>query len=168
MCLVSDVSLVSDWGHRHGSDWYWSDWSDVGRSVSWSVSWRDSGWGVSLGCSFLTDDSVESVDVGSVLDDSSGAVSFDETVNSLDDVTVSGFLLSVVVTGLSVGDFVSELVLGWGVGVGGWVVVTGTDVGWVHILGSGGDSGYQSENSGDLRKKRSGRVKHETGARVLI
>uniref|UniRef100_A0A182UG20 Uncharacterized protein n=1 Tax=Anopheles melas TaxID=34690 RepID=A0A182UG20_9DIPT len=61
-------------------------------------------WGHSLyHTSSTVDDGVESVDrVGSVLNDTLGAIGFDERVRSADDISRAGLLLALVVTGQSI------------------------------------------------------------------
>jgi hypothetical protein len=104
---------LGDWGSSI-SDWTSSisDWTSV---VDLGDNWGSvDGFGDSWGRS--VDDSVESVDVISGVGDSSdGTVRLNKGVLSLDGISVSGFLVSLRISGKSVLDGVSVGVL--------WVVV---------------------------------------------
>jgi hypothetical protein len=87
-----------------------SDGSSVGRGGNDSLS--DSR-------SILVDNSVESVDgISGVLDGTTGAIGLSQRVRSLDNISVAGFLLVLVVSGQSIGDGVRVRVLRVGVVVG--------------------------------------------------
>jgi len=100
---------------------YWSvlgiDWSVL--SIDWSVGNSDAG-GLSNGNSDLSwgsvDNSVESVDgISGVSDGSDGTIGLNKGVFSLDDISVTGFVLVLLVSGQSIGNGVSEVVLWMGV-----------------------------------------------------
>ncbi|KAG8229062.1 hypothetical protein J437_LFUL005695 [Ladona fulva] len=98
---------------------------------------------------FTVDDGVESVDgVGSVVDGAVGAIGFNETVRSLDDVSTAGLVLGLVVSGHGVGDAVGIGVLGVGV-----VVVGGGDDG----LSDGGGVSMGSIGGGGVSMGSIGR-----------
>lgn len=110
-------------------------WRGVGkRSGDFSVG-RGGNDGLGNG-GFLVNDSVETVHwVGGVLDGTDGTVRLDEGVATLNDITVTGFVLALGVTGKSVFDVIGVRVL--------WVrvVLVGDD-------GFGGDGGGGSVGDG--------------------
>lgn len=131
---VSAVSTVVGAGGVRG------DWGGVRSDRVGNGDWCPNGGYGRCGCygygsggwtsGVLGDDSVEAVDaIGGVVDLPDGAVSFDEAVGALDDVTVSGLVLGFGVAGERVADGVAELVGGVGVGVGGGGGVGGRGVG---------------------------------------
>ncbi|PSN41644.1 hypothetical protein C0J52_10501 [Blattella germanica] len=142
---VSETTSVSQsWsgdGGVHGSVSYSSDGGGItgdggGVGSDGSSDLGDSGDG-----GFAVYDGVESVDgVSGVLDGTTGAVRLNKAVAALDDVSVSGLLLSLGVSGKSVLDVVSVAVLRVG-------VVVGVD-GYLGDSGGGVSQGSMS-NSGN-------------------
>jgi hypothetical protein len=115
-----------------------SNWSGVS-----SIGWGDNlgNWGNSRGDSLNTgwgtvDDGVETVDwIGGVVDGSQGTIGFDELVLSSDDISITGFVLVLVVSGDGIMDRVAEAVLWmWVV----WLRGDGLDNGRGHNLGHWG------------------------------
>ena len=109
-----------------------------------------------FGCR-VADNSVESVMcVGAVLDVADGAVSFDQRVLALYYVTVAALVLGLVVTGVTVGYRVREVVFGVRVHVilTGHNAVYGRSVmgyrGGVVCNGSGGVVSYRSDSDGGM------------------
>jgi len=87
---------------------------DLGLSVDWSMDSLDdwgmdglnNGWGRSV------DNSVESVDsISGVGDGTDGTIGLNKGVLSLDDISVTGFVLGFLVSGQSIGDGISVVVL---------------------------------------------------------
>jgi hypothetical protein len=80
-CVVSGGNwcvVSSDWGVVGSGNWS----NDLGDWGNWSNDLSDGG--------FLADDSVESVDwIGSVVNNASGSISFDQGVLSIDDISVA-------------------------------------------------------------------------------
>lgn len=120
-----------DWVGWSWVGWSWVSWSWVGWSwvgscwVGWSGvgDWSDgelsggggkdlcNGWNVAEGV--FAHDSVEAiVGVGGVVDGSFGAIGVDQTVLSLDNVTIAYLVLAFGVAGDGVLHFVGKLV-GW-------------------------------------------------------
>lgn len=93
-------------------DWYSSDLSGVCWSIGdWSSGVLGNNWGSLHDSSILVDDSVESVVwVSGVLNGSGGTIGFNQGVGSLDDVSLTGFVLALVVTGQGVLDVVGVAV----------------------------------------------------------
>jgi hypothetical protein len=129
-------SLIVDLGGSIGD---WS--SSVGWSVSVSWSMSVGNWGSDLGdglhdsWGLSVDDSVESVDwVSGVGDSSDGTIGLNKGVLSLDDISVSALVGGLGVSGESVGNGVSVVVLWvsivwlWGSndGLGDWSVSDGS------------------------------------------
>ncbi|KAF4521996.1 hypothetical protein B566_EDAN012547 [Ephemera danica] len=86
-----------------------------------SISSHSGGSNDSLGnCAFLVHNSVESVDgISGVVNNTTGSVSLNERVRSLDNISVAGFSLSLVVSGQSIGHGVRERVLWVGIVLSG-------------------------------------------------
>ena len=124
---------VSQWGGDLG---YWCGVCQGGGDLSVSRGGYDC-----LGDEgFLVDDGVESVDgVGGVVDGPPGAIGFGEGVGSVDDISITVFVLGLGVSGQSVLDVVGVGVL--------WV--------WVVFVGDG-DFGGDGEWGGDLSVSWSG------------
>lgn len=110
------------------------------------------GWNVAEGV--FADDGVEAiVGVGGVVDGSFGTIGVDQTVLSLDDVTVADLVLAFRVAGKGVLHFVGELVgwmrvvffgseqLSWGSSIDGWDWVGWQDTG----LGQADEGGKDYE-----------------------
>jgi len=99
---------VSDWGSNSGvtEDWGSNNWSvDLGDNWGNSLGNSD-GWGRSV------DNSVESIDIISgVGDGTDGTIGFNKGVLSTDNISVTGFGLLLLVSGQTIGDGVSIVVL---------------------------------------------------------
>lgn len=102
--------------------------------------------------------------VSGVLYYSLGAVSFDQTVGSYNIVTISGLMLTVVVSGVSVCYLIGKVVLGWGIWVfwrlvcgfvsWGWGVVCWRWRGWGRAILRGGRGGsHEGNEECDLKAK---------------
>jgi hypothetical protein len=98
---VTDWSMgISDWSGNgmHGSDW--------GSNYLFS---DDS-------LSLFLDNSVESIDgISSISNNSDGSIRFDEGILSLDNISVSGFGVRVLVSGQTISNGISEVVLWVGI-----------------------------------------------------
>ncbi|OAD58460.1 hypothetical protein WN48_11114, partial [Eufriesea mexicana] len=100
-----------DWSRRgvgQGCSIGFGDWGGVGYWSSFDVAYgfhSDGSW-------FLADHCVESVDwVSDIVDGAFSSVSIDEGVATLDDVSVTGFLLALGVSGQAVVDVIGVAVL---------------------------------------------------------
>jgi len=104
-------SVVDSWGVVGNGNWGGVvDWGVMGNS-DWSVG--NSDWGSNTDLSWgSVDNSVESVDgISGVGDGTNGTIGFNKGVFSLDNISVTGFVLVLLVSGNGIRNGISEVVL---------------------------------------------------------
>lgn len=116
-------SVGSQGVHRSGMSVHWGSVQGLNGMDCWccvgNMSWGSNvGWGSVNGMSVdsgggLGDNGVKSMNIiGSVVDGTDGAVSFDKRVLSLDNISIANLMLGLDITGVTVGYSVVERVLG--------------------------------------------------------
>jgi len=135
-CTVGmTVSLVSDWGSGNGD---WSRVVDLGDGNGWSGT---------------VNDGIESVDgVSGVGNGTDGTIGFNKGVLTANNITVSGLGVSVLVSGESITDRVTEVVLWvsivwfWGNGLDdSWCGISDLSWGGISNLSWGGIGDWTSD-----------------------
>ena len=128
-CWLWDDGLVDSWDERLSNDLWLSDLQDV----------------LAMGNSFLADNCVESMDgISGVIDNTLGAIRFNQWVLSLNDISITWFSLWFSITGQTIMDVIWEWVLRV------WIVVIDAldECWWQSLLDGDGWLGMVSMDSG--------------------